>query len=36
MKEAASPKEREPYEPIPPQSTQVEATLDPRGADAAA
>lgn|SRR6185437_7668932 len=36
MKDAASPKEREPYEPIPPQSTQVEATLDPRGADAAA
>ncbi|MEI9990018.1 MAG: MFS transporter [Rhizomicrobium sp.] len=33
MKEAASPTSRERYEPIPPQSTQAEAALDPRGAD---
>ena len=33
MKEAASPTSRERYEAIPPQSTPVEANLDPRGAD---
>ena len=33
MKEAASPAARERYEAVPPQSTQVEASLDPRGAD---
>ncbi|MEJ0027351.1 MAG: MFS transporter [Rhizomicrobium sp.] len=33
MKEAASPTSRERFEPMPPQATQAEAALDPRGGD---